>query len=93
MTGSCFFSLIIDRTHIVLSFLHLKRVSFLQSRRNQVEISSHSKALVEELSKKNGVIELTTTFCSPDSFQFFLKHITLCGKLQIRYNLRMNPYL
>ena len=49
---------------------NFERVSFLQSRRNQVEITSHAKALVEELSKKTGVIELTTTFCSPDSFQF-----------------------
>ena len=70
MTGSCFFSLIIDRTHIVLSFLHLKRVSFLQSRRNQVEITSHSKTLAEGLSKNTDVIELTTTLRLPDSFQF-----------------------
>ena len=70
MTGSCFFSLIIDRTRIVLSFLHLKRVSFLQSRRNQVEITSHSKTLAEGLSKNTDVIELTTTLRLPDSFQF-----------------------
>ena len=49
---------------------NFERVSFLQWRRNQMVITSPSKALVEELSKKTGVIELTTTFCSPDSFQF-----------------------
>ena len=49
---------------------NFERVSFLQSRRNQVEITSPAKSLVEELSKKTGVIELTTTFRSPDSFQF-----------------------
>ena len=49
---------------------NFERVSFLQWGRNQMVITSPSKAIVEELSKKTGVIELTTTFCSPDSFQF-----------------------
>ena len=70
MIGSCFFLLIIypDITCFVISSFkstqlkrctNFERVSFLQSR-NQVEISSHAKSVVEELSKKAGVIELIT---------------------------------
>ena len=67
MIGSCFFLLIIypDITCFVISSfkstqlkrcINFERVSFLQSRRNQVEITSHATALAEGLSKNTDVI-------------------------------------
>ena len=41
---------------------NFERVSFLQSRRNQVEITSHAEALAEELSKKTDRTEHYISF-------------------------------
>ncbi|XP_015756947.1 PREDICTED: uncharacterized protein LOC107336373 [Acropora digitifera] len=62
---------------------NFERVSFLQSRRNQVEITSHSKTLVEELSKKTGM-----NFCVTLLTIFFFLRTTIVTSCTASYSVQ-----